>query len=154
RTMTRTTLSLALSLALLQPALAQVAPPAAEGQVPISYVGSNARVSVGISDDLDASGELLFVFGEDGDSAWLAEAWFGQGGAGGLKFDYHWLWGGRTREDVLDDASGVRVAKAFVAVDQNPFDDRKATLGFGMEGEHGFVDAYLSHGISDARLAD
>lgn len=152
--MTRTTLSLALSLALLQPALAQEAPPAAEGQVPLSYVGSNARVSVGISDDLDASGELLFVFGEDGDSAWLAEAWFGQGGAGGIKFDYHWLWGGRTREDVLDDASGVRVAKAFVAVDQNPFDDRKATLGFGMEGEHGFVDAYLSHGISDERLAD
>jgi outer membrane protein OmpA-like peptidoglycan-associated protein len=152
--MTRTTLSLALSLALLQPALAQQAPPPAEGQVPISYVGSNARVSVGVSDDLDAAGELLFIFGEDGDSAWLAEAWFGQGGAGGLKLDFHWLWGGRTRDEILEDASGVRVAKGFVAIDQNPFEDRKATLGFGMEGERGFVDAYVSLGLTDERLAD
>jgi outer membrane protein OmpA-like peptidoglycan-associated protein len=154
RSMTRTTLSLALGLALLQPAFAQQTPPPVEGQVPVSYVGSNARLSLGVSDDLDATGELLFVFGEDGDSAWLAEAWFGYGGAGGIKFDYHWLWGGRTRDDLLEDASNVRVAKAFVAIDQNPFDDRKATLGFGLEREHGFFDVYLSHGLTDERLAD
>jgi outer membrane protein OmpA-like peptidoglycan-associated protein len=154
--MKRNLLALALSLALGAPtlALARSAPPPAEGQVPVSYVGSTARVSLGVSDDLDVAGELLFVFGEDGDSAWLTEAWFAQGGAGGLKLDFHWLWGGRTREDVLADASGVRVAKSFIAVDQNAFDDRKATLGFGLESERGFFDAYVSHGLTGERLAD
>jgi outer membrane protein OmpA-like peptidoglycan-associated protein len=154
--MNRSTLSLALGLALAAPAqaFAQASPTPVEGQVPVSYVGSDARVSVGVSDDLDVAGELLFVFGEDGDSAWLTEAWFAQGGAGGLKLDFHWLWGGKTREDVLEDASGVRVAKSFIALDQNAFDDRKATLGFGLESERGFFDAYVSHGLTDERLAD
>ena len=157
--MKRSLLSVALSAALVQGAWAQSNPSdggqppvASDGSVPVSYVGSNARVSLGVNDDLDVLGELLFVFGEDGDSAWLTEAWLGQGGAGGVKLDYHWLWGGMRVEDTMTRPEQVRVAKAFLAVDQNPFKDRKVSLGFGMEREHSFWDLYLSRAITDKRL--
>ena len=151
--MKRSLLSVALSVALVQGAFAQSndgqPPVATEGSIPVTYVGSNARVSLGVSDDLDVLGELLFVFGEDGDSAWLTEAWLGQGGAGGIKLDYHWLWGGMSVEDTMARPEQVKVAKAFLAVDQNPFKDRKVSLGFGMERERSFWDLYLSRAITD-----
>ena len=85
-------------------------------------------------------GEGLFVFGLDDDSAWLAEGWLGYAGAGGLQLDYHWL---------HDDK---RVWKVFGAMDQNEFDDRKATVGFGVEGEHVFFDGYVSGATTGDRL--
>jgi outer membrane protein OmpA-like peptidoglycan-associated protein len=42
----------------------------------------------------------------------------------------------------------------FAALDQNAFDDRKATLGFGVEGEHAFLDVYASGATTDERLVD
>ncbi|MCP5477271.1 MAG: tandem-95 repeat protein [Rhodanobacteraceae bacterium] len=156
--MKRSLLSVALSAALVQGAWAQSNPGesgqppiATDGSIPVTYVGSNARVSLGVNDDLDVLGELMFVFGEDGDSAWLTEAWLGQGGAGGVKLDYHWLWGGMSVEDTMARPEQVKVAKAFLAVDQNPFKDRKVSLGFGMEREHSSWDLYLSHAITDER---
>ncbi len=122
--------------------------------VPLSYVGTDTRLSLGIDDDANILGELLRVFGNDGDSAWLAEGWLGQGGAGGVKLDYHWLWGGKTRQDSIDRPDSVTVAKAFAAIDQNVFDDRKATLGIGFERERWQLDTYVSAALTGKRLAD
>jgi outer membrane protein OmpA-like peptidoglycan-associated protein len=122
--------------------------------VPIAYVGANGRLGLGLTDDGEASGEFLAAFGDDGRSLWLAEGWFGQGGAGGLKLSRHWLLGGATRDDAIARPETVRVGKAFVAIDRNPFDDRKATLGFGLEREHWFGEGYLSAGLTDERLVD
>lgn len=128
--------------------------PSPEVSIPLTYVGTNTRIGLGFTDDGDASGEFLTLFGVDGRSAWLAEGWFGQGGAGGLKFGRHWLLGGATVEDTISKPETVRVAKAFLAVDQNPFDDRKATMGFGLEREHWFGDVQVSAGLTDERLVD
>lgn len=133
----------------------RTAPPApADAAIPITYVGANTRIGLGFTDDGDANGEFLAVFGADGRSAWLAEGWFGQGGSGGLKLGRHWLLGGATREDTIKRPESVRVGKAFVAIDQNPFDDRKATLGLGLERERWFGDLHLSAGLTDERLVD
>lgn len=130
------------------------APAPGEASIPITYVGANTRIGLGFTDDGDANGEFLAIFGADGRSAWLAEGWFGQGGAAGLKFARHWLLGGATREDTIERPETVRVGKAFVAIDQNAFDDRKATLGFGLERERWFGDLYVSAGLTDERLVD
>ncbi len=148
-----------LLLAIAGTAPAQAPSPASASEagsaaIPISYVGANTRIGLGFTDDGDASGEFLAVFGDDGRSAWLAEGWFGQGGAGGIKLGRHWLLGGATREDTIERPETVRVGKAFVAIDQNPFDDRKATLGFGLEQERWFGDLQLSAGLTDERLVD
>ncbi|HET7843836.1 MAG TPA: Ig-like domain-containing protein [Xanthomonadales bacterium] len=140
--MRRQILSAAIALALSHVALAQQAtPPPTDATVPLSYVGTNARVSAGIDDEGNFTGEGLFVFGMDADSAWLAQGWLGYAGAGGLQLDYHWLRG-----------DGKRVWKVFGALDQNAFDDRKATVGVGIEGEHVFFDAYASGATTDERL--
>lgn len=130
------------------------APAQAEVSVPITYVGSNLRAGLGINDDGDFSGEFLGFFGHDGDSTWMAEGWYGQGGAGGLKFGRHWLWGGRSLDEVIADPTGASVAKAFAAIDRNIEGDRKATLGFGVERERWFGDLYVSAGLTDERLVD
>ena len=137
-----------------QPSNPATAPAPGDASIPITYVGANTRVGLGFTDDGDANGEFLAIFGADGRSAWLAEGWFGQGGAGGLKLGHHWLLGGSTREDTIERPETVRVGKAFVAIDQNPFDDRKATLGFGLERERWFGDLHLSAGLTDERLVD
>jgi outer membrane protein OmpA-like peptidoglycan-associated protein len=145
----------AIATALSGTAWAQAAPPA-EGDpasVPVTYVGADTRVSLGVDDDLDLLGEVLHVFGHDGDSAWLGEAWLGAGGAGGVKLDYHWLLGA-TAQDAIERPDGVTVAKVFGAIDQNPWDDRKATLGFGLERERYFVDVYGAAALTDERLTD
>lgn len=137
-----------------QPSNPATAPAAGDASIPITYVGANTRIGLGFTDDGDASGEFLAVFGADGRSAWLAEGWFGQGGAGGLRVGRHWLLGGATREDTIERPETVRVGKAFLAIDQNPFEDRKATLGLGLERERWFGDLHLSAGLTDERLVD
>lgn len=133
---------------------AQTAPPPAEGVVPITYVGSNGRIGVGINDDGDVNGEFLGFFGHRGHATGMVEGWYGQGGAGGLKLGWHWLWGGRTLDQVIADPSGASVAKVFAAVDRNVMGDRKASLGFGWERETWFGDLYVSAGLTDERLVD
>ena len=133
---------------------AQTAPPPAKGVVPITYVGSNGRIGVGINDDGDVNGEFLGFFGHRGHATGMVEGWYGQGGAGGLKLGYHWLWGGRTLDQVIADPTGVSVAKVFAAVDRNVMGDRKASLGFGWERETWFGDLYVSAGLTDERLVD
>lgn len=155
--MRRRLLTLAIASVLSTPVVAQsTAEPPAPGDavVPLSWVGSDTRVSLGIDDDGDVEGEAFQVFANDGDSAWIGQGWIGRGGAGGLKLDYHWLWGGLTREDTITRPDAVTVTKAFVAVDQNAFEDRKLSVGFGLERERFFLDAYASQGLTDERLTD
>ncbi len=132
----------------------QTAQPPAQGVVPITYVGSNGRIGVGINNDGDVNGEFLGFFGHRGHATGMVEGWYGQGGAGGLKLGYHWLWGGRSLDEVIADPDGASVAKVFAAVDRNVMGDRKASLGFGLERERWFGDLYLSAGLTDERLVD
>ncbi|HVJ63500.1 MAG TPA: Ig-like domain-containing protein [Tahibacter sp.] len=153
--MHRSLLALSIALALSAPAPAQeTAPesrPVTDPSIPLTYVGPNARASFGVNQDGDVSGEGLGVFGFDGDSAWIAQLWLAEHGAGGVQLDYHFLWGGKTRQDTIDNPDSVRVGKAFIAVDQNVWHDRKATLGMGYEKNDFFVDGYLSGAVSGSR---
>jgi outer membrane protein OmpA-like peptidoglycan-associated protein len=111
-----------------------------EGNLNLDYTGDRTRIGIGVDDEGEFSGEALKVFGEDEDSAFIAEGWFGSG-AGGLKLNYHWLNEGQDK-----------VYKLFGAVDQNDEDDRKATLGAGLERQSYFAGAYYSRALTDERL--
>lgn len=155
--MNRSILSAAVSLALAGGATAQDIATAPEpdrsgGVVPITYTGDKGRIGLGIDQDGDVLGEILGVFAYDGTRAFLGEGWFGQGGAGGLKFAYNWLWGGRTVDDTINAPDSVLVSKVFLAADRNVFDDRKATIGFGLEKRNTSFDLYYSRAFSDERL--
>ena len=130
---------------------ADPAPPRGDASVPVTYVGTNARVSLGIDDDGDVLGEILGVFGKKDDRAWIGQLWLGDGGAGGVQIDYHWLYGKTTDDGVVD---GKGVLKVFAAGDQNRWKDRKVSLGLGLEKENFFIDGYLSHAVTDERLVN
>ena len=139
-------LPLCIALALATTAHAQAPAEGADAMIPLTYVGANARVSLGINDDGDVLGEILGVLGKTDESAWLAELWLGQGGAGGVQFGYNWLRG-------EPESGSAAVWKVFVAGDQNAFEDRKVTLGLGRERDDLFWSAYYSHAASGKRLA-
>ncbi|MBN8480164.1 MAG: tandem-95 repeat protein [Xanthomonadales bacterium] len=141
------TLPLCIAIALASAAQAQTTPePGMDASIPVTYVGSNARVSLGINDDGDVLGEVLGILGKTDRSAWLAELWLGQGGAGGVQFGYNWLRG-------EPESGSAAVWKVFAAGDQNVFKDRKATIGLGRERDDFFWSAYYSHAASGKRLA-
>ena len=120
--------------------------------VPLTYVGSNARVGATIDSDGDFSGEVLGVLGFTGTSAVLAEGWLGNGGAGGVQLGYNWLWGVKDKQAAIDNPDSLFVAKVFAAFDRNSESDRKATLGIGAEKKDLFFTGYFSKGLSDERL--
>lgn len=154
--MTRKLLPLAIGAALSSAAFAQATgssvdpsqPPPVDSTVPVTYVGSNLRVSLGIDDNGDVLGEILGILGKTDDHAWLGQLWLGQGGAGGVQVDYHWLHGSA---DAADDAS---VWKVFGAGDQNRWKDRKATLGLGWERNDFSINGYYSHSTTGKRLTN
>ncbi len=146
-------IAVALAGAAAAPAAAQDADSRGSGGViPISHVGSNARIGLGLDQDGNVQGEALGIFGYDGTRAFLAEGWLGDGGAGGIKFAYNWLWGSRSVDDSIHAPDTVLVTKLFAALDQNAFDDRKATLGFGWERRKLGVDLYYARALTDERL--
>ena len=152
--MRRSLLALSIAAVLSAPCLAQPAtdaPGGGEASVPLTYVGSNARVSLGVNEHGDVQGEVLGIFAFDGDSAWLAQLWKGQGKAGGAQLDYHWLLGDKTRQDSIDHPETVRVAKAFLAFDQNAWKDGKASLGLGWQKDDFFLDGYVSAATTGTR---
>lgn len=144
----RTFLSAAIGLALGSGAIAQPAgePPQPRGDasIPLTYVGTNARVALGIDDDGNILGELLGFLGVTDERAWAAQLWKGHRNAGGVQLGYHWLVG--------DEAP--RVMKVFAAADQNAERHRKLSVGLGIERNDFSVDAYLMHGLTDGRLID
>ncbi|HMM66566.1 MAG TPA: Ig-like domain-containing protein [Dokdonella sp.] len=140
-------LCIALALAAAANAQPPAEPASSDASIPLTYVGSNARVSLGVNDDGDVLGEILAILGKTDDSAWLAELWLGQGGAGGVQLGYN-----RLRGDAGNSAAAVW--KFFAAGDQNAFKDRKATLGLGWERDDLFFSGYFSHATSGTRLVD
>ncbi|WP_440225336.1 Ig-like domain-containing protein [Dokdonella sp. MW10] len=145
-------LSLCIGMALAANASAQHAANTPEtltgdASIPLTYVGSNARVSLGVNDDGDVLGEILGILGKTDSSAWLAELWLGQHSAGGVKFGYNFLRG-------EPESGSAAVWKVFAAGDQNVFKDRKATLGLGWERNDFFMSAYVTHATSGRRLVD
>jgi outer membrane protein OmpA-like peptidoglycan-associated protein len=125
--------------------------PPSEGYVPLTYVGSDARVSLGIDDDGDVLGEILGILGKTDDHAWLAQLWLGQGGSGGVQVGYQWLRGSANAES--EHPGSASVLKAFGAFDQNAWKDRKVSLGFGWEKNDLSIDGYLMHATTGSRLA-
>jgi len=118
----------------------------------MSFVGERYRIGVGIDTEFDVVGEFLATLSENEKSAFLVEGWLGRHGAGGIKANLHWLMGG-TPADGPDGPvyTDGRVAKLFVAADQNQFDDRKLTFGGGFERENWFFSAYGMTALSDER---
>ena len=157
--MSRKLLPLAVGLALSRAAFSQGLPPAnaqnpppPDPAIPVTYVGSNLRVSLGIDDSGDVLGEILAILGKTDDHAWLGELWLGHGGAGGVQLDYHFVHGGAgATDEKSDDAT---IWKIFGAADQNEWKDRKATVGLGWEKQDLTIDGYYAHSISGARLTN
>lgn len=153
--MTRKLLPLAIGLALSPAVFAEnpsnsdpARPPPVDPSIPVTYVGSNLRVSLGVDQDGDVLGEILGILGKTDDHAWLGQLWLGNGGAGGVQVDYHWLHGSADSDD------SASVWKVFGAGDQNQWKDRKATLGLGWERQDFSIDGYYSHSISGSRLTN
>lgn len=119
--------------------------------IPLTYVAANHRISLGIDDEGDISGELLSVLGYNGQRAFMTESWYGRAGAYGFKASYNWLWG-KTAQEAIDNPQGIYVTKGFLAYDRNAFEDDKLTLGFGLERNDVFGSVYLMKGLSDERL--
>jgi len=121
--------------------------------VPLSYVGNDASVSLGLNEDGHSEGQLMGVFARNNERAAVGQLWWDQSGAGGFQGDFNWLWGmdalyARAHPDE------VTVARLSFALDQNADRDRKATVGFGIERREFSVEAYLAGGISSARRSD
>jgi outer membrane protein OmpA-like peptidoglycan-associated protein len=137
------------------PAMAQENPETASGSesAATNYVGDNYRIGIGWDSETDLTGEFFWAFGEQPDSAWIAEGWLGDS-AGGLKLNYHWLSGGV--QDGVDAAGNPvftdgKIRKLFIAADQNEFDDAKVSLGFGSERNNRFWSVYGSKSITGDR---
>lgn len=128
--------------ALAQQAVTPVPPAVASQPIDLRYTGAAARLGLGYDTENKLRGDAYYVFSETERSAWIGEMWFSDRTAGGLQASYQWQPDG-------DRAAGVR--KAFVAVDQNQWRDRKVTLGGGYETANWFASAYGSAGISGRR---
>ncbi len=111
----------------------------------LQYTGGLSQVGVGIDRDARLHGQASHVLSEDLFSAWIAQGWLGNG-AGGLRLDYNWI----PEIDGKADAA-MSVRKLFAAVDQNRDDDRKLTVGAGLENERWFGSVSASHGLTGKR---
>ena len=126
------------------------APSVTDPSIPLSYVGNDASVSLGINAEGETEGQIMGVFARSNTRAAVGQLWWDRSGAGGVQADYNWLWGmdplaARAHPDE------ATVARLSFALDQNQDHDRKATLGFGIERRAYSLEAYLATGISGAR---
>jgi len=128
------------------------APSIETGTVPLTYTGGDSRVSVGVDQDGNSQGELMQVFGNNGEHAVVAQLWWGNGGAGGIQADYNWLFG-TTLEQARQDPDSITVAKLSFAIDQNAAKDRQANIGLSIERKEFFLNFFLSGKASGARNA-
>ncbi|MEZ5461121.1 Ig-like domain-containing protein [Dokdonella sp.] len=140
-------LCVAIALATSAHAQAPTDPSSGDVTIPVTYVGSNARVSLGVDNDGDVLGEILAILGKTDESAWLAELWLGQSSSGGIQVSYNRLFGS-------PDSDKASVWKFFVAGDQNMYRDNKATIGVGWERDDLFFSGYYSHATSGSRLVN
>ena len=128
-------------------------PSVTDPSIPLSYVGNDASVSIGVNEEGHTEGQLMGVFARENTRATVGQLWWDRSGAGGMQADFNWLWGmdAIAAREHPDDAT---VARLSFALDQNEDHDRKATLGFGIERREFSLEAYLSGGVSGARRSD
>ncbi|HEY0230260.1 MAG TPA: Ig-like domain-containing protein, partial [Dokdonella sp.] len=126
------------------------APSVLDPSVPLSYVGNDGSVSVGINGEGHTEGQLLGVFARSNTRAVVGQLWWDRSGAGGVQGDYNWLWGGSALE-AREHPDQATVARLSFAIDQNGEHDRKSTLGFGIERRAFTLEGYVAAGISSAR---
>ena len=121
----------------------------------VHFVGDRYRIGVGIDTEFDVIGEFQASLSETDRSAWIGEGWLGRDGAGGLKVNYHWLFNATSEEGADGPVyTDGRVAKLFLAGDQNQFDDRKLTFGGGYEYQNWFFSGYGMTALTDERLVN
>ncbi|MCF6301290.1 MAG: Ig-like domain-containing protein, partial [Proteobacteria bacterium] len=124
-----------------------------ENQINYSYSGDDTRLGIGIDNDGKIIGEFLKSFNTDWNKNWMGELWLSDG-AGGLKLDFHRISGAAAEADLTGNEDALRIWKYFLAVDQNTFDDRKFTLGFGSEVRDTFWNVNFSSAITGERLVN
>jgi len=122
-------------------------------QINYAYAGDDTRLGIGIDNDGELIGDFLKSFNTDWDSNWMGEVWLSDG-AGGLKLDYHRIAGANVAGDLINNEDDIRIWKYFAAVDQNTFDDRKVTVGFGSEAKDRFWNVNLSSAVTGSRLVN
>ncbi|HJT97845.1 MAG TPA: Ig-like domain-containing protein, partial [Rhodanobacteraceae bacterium] len=128
-------------------------PSVTDPSIPLTYVGNDASVSLGINAEGESEGQILGVFARSNTRATVGQLWWDRTGAGGMQADFNWLWGMDALAARLHPDSAT-VARLSFALDQNEDHDRKATVGFGIERRAYSLEAYLSGGISNARRSD
>lgn len=124
-----------------------------EDQINYAYAGDDTRLGIGIDNEGELIGDFLKSFNTDWNQNWIGEVWLSDG-AGGLKLDYHRLSGANEKGDLILNEEDIRIWKYFAAIDQNTFDDRKVTVGFGSEAKDRFWNVNLSSAVSGSRLVN
>ncbi|WP_223789676.1 Ig-like domain-containing protein [Marinicella meishanensis] len=124
-----------------------------EDQINYAYAGDDTRLGIGIDNDGELIGDFLKSFNTDWDRNWMGEVWLSDG-AGGLKLDYHRLSGANEKGDLILNEDDIKIWKYFAAIDQNTFDDRKVTVGFGAEAKDRFWNVNLSSAVTGSRLVN
>src|SRR6516162_5882795 len=145
-------LGASLAVAQVLPQRQQGAPSLETGSLPLTYNGGDNRVSVGVDQDGHTEGQLLGVFGNNGEHAFVGQLWWGHGGSGGIQGDYNWLFG-TTLEQARRDPDSITVAKLSFAIDQSEQSDRQANVGFAIERKEFFLNFFLSGKVSGSRNA-
>ncbi len=105
------------------------------------FIGDDLRIGIGGDSENKWRLEYLHLLHENERSAWLGETWLGED-AGGVKLNYHWLWGKKDKPLIM---------KTFIAADQNKYQDQKLTVGLGAETPHYFYNAYVSSRLTGKR---
>ncbi|MDR2244739.1 MAG: OmpA family protein [Burkholderiales bacterium] len=124
---------------------AQAQPEAATpetSQEDLRYVGAPFRISGGYQSVNQWRGELLYVFRETDNTAWIADGYATARSGAGARMSFHW--------QPADDKNAA-VRKLFAGFDQNRHHDRKVTLGAGLEKEKWFGSLYGSAGVTGRR---
>ncbi|MDR2016117.1 MAG: OmpA family protein [Burkholderiales bacterium] len=111
-------------------------------QEDLRYVGAPFRISGGYQSENLWRGELLYVFRETDNTAWIADGYATSRSGAGARLSFHW--------QPADDKNAA-VRKLFSAFDQNRHHDRKVTLGVGLENERWNGSLYGSAGITGRR---
>ncbi|WP_154224526.1 Ig-like domain-containing protein [Marinicella rhabdoformis] len=124
-----------------------------EDQINFAYAGDDSRLGIGVDNEGEIVADFLKSFHTDWNRNWMGEFWYSDG-AGGLKLDFHRLSGANQKGDLITNEDNLRIWKYFAAVDQNTFDDRKFTLGFGSEAKDFFWNVNGSKAITGERLAN
>lgn len=122
-----------------------------DNQINFAYSGDDTRLGIGVDNEGEVVADFLKSFGTNWRSNWMGGAWYSDG-AGGLKLDFLRLSGANEASDLINNPDNLRIWKYFLAVDQNTFDDRKLTLGFGSEANNFFWNINGSKAITDERL--